>query len=81
LKRFSEQRSSSIERRSAVEDALMLPLSVRGIGKQNSLTRLVSDCVGEPGDMAERHGSLGNRVLVVVWFGQICRVIVSVVGY
>ena len=46
------------------------------------LDRLVFDRVGEFGDVAKRHRPLGNRVLVVVvWFGQIYRVIVGVVGH
>ncbi len=42
------------------------------------LDRPVFVRVGEFCDVAQRHGSLGSRVLVVLWFGQIYRVIVGV---
>ena len=45
------------------------------------LDRLVSDRAGEFGDVAKRHRLLGNRVLIVVCFGQIYLVIVDVVGH
>jgi hypothetical protein len=43
------------------------------------LNRLVFDRVGEFGDVAKRHGPLGNRILVVVGFGQIGGVIMAIV--
>jgi len=67
--------------RSAVEGVLMLALSFRSIVKHSSLTASSLERVRKFGYVAERHGSLGNWVLILRGIVQINHVIVSVIRH